>query len=300
MQKFTVPKITAKGEKRAWVSLKSLDTLWFNTGTLCNLECKNCYIESSPKNDDLVYISLAEVKKFLDEIKKENLKTKEIGLTGGEPFMNPEIIPIITLILSYGFELLVLSNGMRPMQRYKKQLISLKIAFLDNLKIRISVDHYKKEEHQEIRGENSWDPMIIGLKFLSDNNFNFSIAGREAFMVGKKSKEGYEKTLLKNNIKMDLAKLILFPEMNNNIDTPEITVGCWDILKKSPDEIMCSNARMIVKRKGEIAPKVLACTLLAYDKRFELGETLKKAQKSVSLNHHYCSQFCVLGGASCS
>ena len=60
-RKFRDPLVTAAGERRAQVALKSLDTLWFNTGTLCNLTCRHCYIESSPKNDRLVYLSAAEV-----------------------------------------------------------------------------------------------------------------------------------------------------------------------------------------------------------------------------------------------
>jgi len=60
--KFEDPKITAKGETRASVPLMKATTLWFNTGTLCNIECKRCYIESSPTNDQLVYITTDEVK----------------------------------------------------------------------------------------------------------------------------------------------------------------------------------------------------------------------------------------------
>ena len=44
--KFHDPDVTADGSVRAKVTLKELDTLWFNTGTLCNLTCINCYIES--------------------------------------------------------------------------------------------------------------------------------------------------------------------------------------------------------------------------------------------------------------
>ena len=57
IEKFTDPDRTAKGEERAQVPLSQLDTLWFNTGTLCNIECVNCYIESSPTNDRLSYIT---------------------------------------------------------------------------------------------------------------------------------------------------------------------------------------------------------------------------------------------------
>jgi len=87
--KFRDPFVTAKGEKRAAVTLRRLRTLWFNTGTLCNLTCRNCYIESSPANDRLVYLSVAEVAEYVDELEREGLGTEEIGFTGGEPFMNP-------------------------------------------------------------------------------------------------------------------------------------------------------------------------------------------------------------------
>ena len=66
--KFKNPDVTAKGEPRAFVRLTKLDTLWFNTGTLCNIECANCYIESSPRNDRLAYLTIDEVCAYLDEI----------------------------------------------------------------------------------------------------------------------------------------------------------------------------------------------------------------------------------------
>ena len=69
-QKFQNPFVTAKGERRAHVTLEALKTLWFNTGTLCNLTCENCYIESSPRNDRLVYLTTPEVAEYLDEIER--------------------------------------------------------------------------------------------------------------------------------------------------------------------------------------------------------------------------------------
>ena len=90
-RKFQDPFVTATGKRRARVALKSLDTLWFNTGTRCNLTCHHCYIESSPRNDRLVYLSAAEVVGFLDEIEDLKLATKLIGFTGGEPFINPAL-----------------------------------------------------------------------------------------------------------------------------------------------------------------------------------------------------------------
>ena len=76
--KFRDPFVTAKGETRARVALRSLDTLWFNTGTLCNLTCGHCYIESSPRNDRLAWLSLADVRTFMDEIARDELPARLI------------------------------------------------------------------------------------------------------------------------------------------------------------------------------------------------------------------------------
>ena len=40
----------------------------------------------------------------------------------------------------------------------------------------------------------------------------------------------------------DPVRLMLFPEMEPERDVPEITTACWDILHKSPDDVMCSGS----------------------------------------------------------
>ena len=88
--------------------------------------------------------------------------------------------------------------------------------------------------------------------------------------------------------------------MNARPQVPEITEGCWDILGKRPEGVMCSTARMVARRRDAPGPVVLSCTLLPYDAAFELGTTLAEAARPVKLNHRFCAEFCVLGGASCS
>ena len=295
---------TAKGEARAFVDMPQLDTLWINTGTLCNITCENCYIESSPKNDALVYMTFQEVKTFLDEVRDEKMGTTEIGITGGEPFMNPDIIPIMEECLNRGFKLVVLTNAMRPMTRHKDDLLALNEKYHEQLTLRVSVDHFNPKMHEEERGEGTWVIAIKGLIWLSDNNFDINIAGRTRW--GEKEselREGYRKLFAHNNINInvdDLVELVLFPEMDEVHEVPEITTACWDILSIKPDEIMCSNSRMVVKRKGADKPAVLACTLLPYEDEFEFASTLKDSTKRVYLNHQSCAEFCVLGGGSCS
>ena len=117
LKKFADPDVTAKGERRARVALAGLRTLWINTGSLCNITCRNCYIESSPDNDRLAYITRAEAAAYLDEIEHGQWPVREIGFTGGEPFMNPDIIAMLGDALERGFQVLLLTNAMQPMLR---------------------------------------------------------------------------------------------------------------------------------------------------------------------------------------
>ena len=303
-RKFRDIAVTAKGEDRARVALKSLDTLWFNTGTLCNLTCANCYIESSPRNDRLVYLSAAEARAYLDEIERDRLGTRMIGFTGGEPFMNPELPDMLEDALSRGFDTMVLTNAMKPMHKAKAALLDLRERYDDRLTIRVSVDHYAPPLHEAERGVRSWKPTLDGLVWLSRNRFSVHVAGRHFSDESDDAvRGGYGRLFAAHGIAIDASDpvaLTIFPEMDARVDVPEITTACWGILNKSPDSVMCASARMVVKRKGAERPAVLACTLLPYDPQFELGATLKQASGAVALNHPHCARFCVLGGAACS
>ncbi len=303
---FSDAEVTAKGEPRAKVALERLDTLWFNTGTLCNIECIDCYIESSPTNDRLVYLTLEEVKTYLDEIEQDNLKTREIAFTGGEPFMNPEMTSMAAEALKRGFDVLILTNAMRPMMRRRVQdpLTALIAEYDDKLTLRISLDHHSAEAHDKLRGKDAFERALEGMRWLKSKGARMAVAGRTIFGDSDTaSRAGYAALFAVEGFDIDAADpgmCVLFPEMDETVATPEITTACWGILDKSPGAIMCSSSRMVVKRKGAKTPAVIACTLLPYSAEFELGETLADAARPVALNHPHCSKFCVLGGASCS
>ncbi len=302
--KFTDPLLTVHGEKRAIVTLKRLSTIWFNTGSLCNIACKNCFMKSSPTNDDLSYLSLEQVAVYLDEIAAENLPVEEVAFTGGEPFMNAEFLDMVSESLSRGFRVLVLTNAMKPLLLRQKQLCRIKEQYGDLLVLRVSIDHFTRKGHEEIRGRDSWKPMMEGLKWLSVNRFNLHIAGRTCWNeTEKQSRAGYGRLFRSEHLcidENDPVKLVLFPEMDRSLDVPEITSGCWGILGVNPETMMCASSRMVVQKKNSLGPVVVPCTLLPYEKEFELGGSLAESIKDVHLNHPHCAQFCVLGGGSCS
>ncbi len=302
--KFRDLDVTADGQRRASVALESLETLWINTGTLCNLTCDHCYIDSSPTNDRLAYITAAEVGAYLDEIAALGLETREIGFTGGEPFMNPHIIPMLADALGRGFETLVLTNGMRPMMKHEAELRALGERFGAGLAIRVSIDHYTPALHELERGSRSWEPTIAGLEWLSANGFETRVCGRTRWGEPEaRLREGYGRLFARLGVRVnaqDPTALVLLPEMDERLDVPEITVSCWGLLGVDPADIMCAASRMVIKHRGEAHPTVVACTLLPYDPQFELGRRLEEAMGDVKLNHPHCARFCVLGGGSCS
>jgi len=302
--KFRDPRTTAKGERRAQVALHALETLWFNTGTLCNLTCRNCYIESSPRNDRLAYLTHAEVHAYLDEIARDALPVRTVGFTGGEPFMCPELLPMLDDALARGMEALVLTNAMRPMMKLADGLDALRARHGDRLRLRVSVDHYDPIQHEAERGPRSWEPTLEGLRWLAARGFALDVAGR--LFSGEPEpavRAGFARLFAEHAIPIDAGdpvRLMLFPEMDAAVDVPEITEACWGILGKSPGSVMCASSRMVVKRRDAPRPAVIACTLLPYEAEFELGATLAEASRPVPLNHPHCARFCVLGGAACS
>ncbi len=305
-EKFRNPLLTAKGEPRAEVHLSRPETLWFNTGTLCNIECANCYIESSPTNDRLVYITADEVSDYLDQLEARAWNVREIGFTGGEPFMNPEMIEITRRALARGYDVLVLTNAMRPMMRKSMRagLEALQADYGDKLTLRISVDHWSEAHHDTERGKGSFEKTLEGMRWLRDTGIRMAVAGRTVWGESDaEARAGYRALFEREGFAIDPAdpgETVLFPEMDAMADVPEITTACWGILDKSPDDVMCASSRMVVKRRGAAAPAVVACTLLAYEPEFEMGPTLEDAERPVHLNHPHCAKFCVLGGASCS
>ncbi len=301
--KFRDPRVTARGERRAAVAFAGLETLWFNTGTLCNITCARCYIESSPRNDRLAYLTAAEVATYLDEIAGAATPTAAIGFTGGEPFMNPDILAMIETGLARGFRVLVLTNAMRPMQRLKQRLLELQARHGQGLTIRVSLDHHAARRHEEERGAGSFRKTLDGLIWLVRNGFAVTVAGRTLWGESEAElRRGYAALFAAQEIPLDAGdrtQLVLFPEMDPTVDVPEITEACWGILGVAPQSVMCASQRMVVKRRGAARPCVVACTLLPYDERFELGATLADAARPVALNHPHCARFCVLGGGSC-
>ena len=304
MPKFADAQRTADGRPRARVRLHRLRTLWFNTGTLCNLACEHCYIESSPRNDRLTYLSRAEARSYLEELAALRVGAEEIGFTGGEPFLNPDLLGMLEDSLASGYRALVLTNAMRPMMKCADALLRLRRRHGERLVLRVSLDHFRQELHERERGRRAWRPAMDGLRWLSANGFVVHVAGRRRWGDEEGDlRRGFQALFEAEGIDLDAQspeQLVLFPEMDERADTPEISADCWALLGIRAEDLMCASSRMVVKRKGAVQPEVVSCTLLPYQPDFSHGLRLADSLGEVRLNHPHCSRFCVLGGGRCS
>ncbi len=302
--RFIGPLRTASGEPHARVALDGLTTLWFNTGTLCNIACTGCYIESTPRNDRLVYLSRADFDRFMDEATVNHPELREIGFTGGEPFMNPDAPSMIEAALARGYRVLVLTNAMRPMQRHLPLLERLHAEYGARLAMRVSLDHYTQEGHERVRGAGSFAPALAGLSWLAGKGFTLAVAARfSAEETEAGFRAGFAALFRAHGLEFDVAdpdRLVLFPELADRELPPEVSETCWQALRSRGRAVMCQSSRMVVHRKGEATPRVAACTLLPYASEFDLGASLAEAAVPVTLSHPYCARFCVFGAASCA
>jgi hypothetical protein len=229
--------------------------------------------------------------------------------------MNPDIIEMLGDALARGHSALVLTNAMQPMlrPRIREGLLGLRETYRDRLVIRVSLDHYTCELHDTERGEGSFAKTVEGIDWLAREGFTIALAGRTCWGESEgDTRAGYAVLFAERGWPVDAydrTSLVLFPEMDEQAEVPEITEGCWDILHKDPRDVMCASSRMVVKRKGAAHPVVLPCTLLPYDPPFKMGATLAEAacadggmfeHGAVKLCHPHCAKFCVLGGGSCS
>ena len=103
----------------------------------CNSKCKTCDVWRKA-NDDMTVDEWRQVFAHLGRA------PFYLTFTGGEPFMNPQMIDLARVSLERGYKVLILTNAMRPMMRGKMQqgLLALNDAFPGKLTLRVSVDHF--------------------------------------------------------------------------------------------------------------------------------------------------------------
>src|SRR5262245_42538375 len=151
------------------VPLAHLDELWFQAGgTLCNLECRHCFISCSPHNHSFGFLDLETVRAALEE--SVRLGVKEYYFTGGEPFLNRDMVPILELTLRYG-PATVLTNGTVFRAEWLARLRAAEATSPYSLEFRVSLDGCTAGENDPVRGEGTFVRTLRGVRQLLAHGF---------------------------------------------------------------------------------------------------------------------------------
>ncbi|MCA9143083.1 MAG: radical SAM protein [Planctomycetaceae bacterium] len=280
------------------VPLSHLDHLWFQvSGTLCNLTCHHCFISCSPKNRSFGFLSLAEVKRRLDE--SVPLGVKEYYFTGGEPFLNPDMVAILCETLKFG-PATVLTNGTVFKDEWLETLRDADSNSLFSLEFRVSIDGFSAETNDPIRGEGTFDRAMRGVMQLVEHKFLPIITAartwpdeEETQVVGNFERMLKEAGYSRPRLKI-LPTLQLGAEEQRTCgyrETERVTPAMMESYDASL--LVCEHSRIVTDRGVHV------CPILIESPDSLLGKNLEEAAIPFQLKHGACLT-CYQYGAICS
>ncbi|MBW3596648.1 MAG: radical SAM protein [Planctomycetes bacterium] len=278
--------------------LSHLDHLWFQAGgTLCNLTCHHCFISCSPKNRSFGFLSLAEVKRRLEE--SVPLGVKEYYFTGGEPFLNPEMTAILIETLRYG-PATVLTNGTVLKDEWLEELRAAEARSLYSLEFRVSIDGFSAETNDPIRGEGTFMRAMRGVAKLVELGFLPIITAARTWDIDRDHEvvgefvamlraTGYARPRLKI---LPTLQLGAEEQRTHGYRQSERVTG--EMLRGyDRSQLICEHSRIVTDRGVHV------CPILIEAPDSLLGQTLEEATRPFPLSHGACYT-CYQYGAICS
>ena len=143
--------------------------LWIYTNFDCNLACDYCCVRSSPRARRRA-LGVARIRRIVEEA--EDAGVAELYLTGGEPFLLPDIAEIVRTCVG-ALPTTVLTNG--TLFRGAR-LATLRSLPRDGLALQISIDSPDPARHDRHRGAGAWKRAVAGLTTAQGEGFRVRVA----------------------------------------------------------------------------------------------------------------------------
>ncbi|MCG3172263.1 MAG: hypothetical protein GMKNLPBB_00410 [Myxococcota bacterium] len=280
-----------------WLPFAHLDTLWLQvTGTVCNIACRHCFISCGPKNHAHEFLSLAEVRGNL--ARAGAMGVKEIYFTGGEPFLHPEIFPMIEAALAVG-PLTILTNGMRIDETAARRLGEVFRASRYSFDLRISLDGRNAAENDAVRGKGCFDAVIKALRLLAGQGVNpvLTVTEVSGELAPDLAMDDFLRLLRDAGLTRPRIKF-LAPFRIGREARRSGPYDAADVIREgeaSPDDVaalQCASSRMVTS-KG-----VYTCPILINQDDARLGDTLEEASRPFRLKWSACAT-CLREQVSC-
>lgn len=281
--------------------LKAFD-LWFFTGSRCNLECTHCYVESGPYANKHPFLRFETFKKHLTDALKIGYEKLDIYFTGGEPFINPEIVEMLRESMKYS-DTTVLTNGTRITENIAQDLATIQTNSSHKLILRVSLDGPTPELNDVIRGEGTFNLAGKGIKNLVKHGLIPIITTMRSWekSTDKQIKEQFVDLLVedigvpegKEHLKI-LPPLRIGREAERSrpyIDKELFTETCFTNYDYT--KLQCCKCRMISENG------VWVCPILINEDGARMGTTLHETTKSFSMTYMACWT-CRMDGMACT
>jgi molybdenum cofactor biosynthesis enzyme MoaA len=280
------------------VPLAHLDDLWFQVaGTLCNLECHHCFISCSPHNRSFGFLDLDSVRRRLEE--SVPLGVKEYYFTGGEPFLNRDMVAILEWTLQYG-PATVLTNGTVFQDDWLVRLGRAEAASCYSLEFRVSIDGYTAEQNDGIRGPGTFDRALRGVGQLLAHGFLpiITVTQIEEDENPAQLFEGFVHLLKANGY--DRPRIKILPTLRIGAEAERgrsygaeerVTLEMMQGFDKA--QLICNHSRIVTDRG------IYVCPILLDTPDARLGTNLEEGRTGYPLRHHACYT-CYQYGTICS
>ncbi len=133
-----------------------LSDLFIHVTNWCNLSCPHCYFASASPED----IPSRAIRKMIDEAGE--LGAKSITFSGGEPLLHPDIKSLLEHT-SRNLSIRLLTNGTLIERDWASFL-----SGLGDVSVQISIDGPRKEIHDSIRGDGTFEKALRAIDYLQE------------------------------------------------------------------------------------------------------------------------------------
>jgi pyruvate-formate lyase-activating enzyme len=145
------------------------ERLWLYTNFDCNLRCDYCCVRSTPASPRRE-LGFDLVRRIVGQARPLGLK--ELFVTGGEPFLLADIVPILRACAAAA-PTTVLTNGILLRG---SRLDALRALPRDRLTLQISLDSPSPELHDRHRGNGTWERAWAGVEAARAAGFRLRLA----------------------------------------------------------------------------------------------------------------------------
>jgi AdoMet-dependent heme synthase len=271
---------------------RDLATLWVQvTGTWCNLQCTHCINASGPRDPWLPSMDADDVRRHLREAAA--LGVREVYFTGGEPFLHPEIVPLLAFALAHA-PTTVLTNGTLIDEAMADALAALATGSRYAFEIRVSLDDPDRGRNDAIRGRGAFDRALRAIRRLDARGLLPILTATEVDSTSaERLYERLRRLLEAAGVRKPRVKILpLFP-VGRMAGTGGGIVTADMLEAIDPGRLQCSDSRAVA------AGGVYACPILSGLPEARLhASSLAATLTSTPLSHPACL-VCWQTGASC-